>query len=80
MKKTLISIGIGAGVMYLMDPEHGEERRTRLCNKLSAMLPKTREALHTKVDAISTKADSLAADAVTTVGSIIEHAPATEEK
>lgn len=65
MKKTLLSIGIGAGIMYLFDPELGEVRRSILRDKLRGVAPKTADAVHSKVEALSTKTHDLtdAADA-----------------
>ena len=74
MKKTLLTIGIGAGLMYLFDPQHGSSRRSRLLDKIQGVLPKTTEAVNSKVNALgskasefTTRADDLAADAVTTM-------------
>lgn len=74
MKKTLFTIGLGAGLMYLFDPQHGNERRTQLIDKLQGVLPKTAEAVSSKVSALGTKAtdlttraDDMAAEAVTTL-------------
>ena len=75
MKKTLICMGIGAGIMYLLDPELGEVRRSVLRDKLAGRLPRTSDAIQSKADAIAAKADNLAtqadeaaADAITNVG------------
>jgi hypothetical protein len=35
MKKTLFCMGVGAGLMYLLDPELGEVRRSLLRDRLS---------------------------------------------
>ncbi|HEX8235470.1 MAG TPA: hypothetical protein VF600_05900 [Abditibacteriaceae bacterium] len=62
MKKTLFSIGIGAGLMYLFDPELGEIRRSMLRDRLSGLsgrMPKTSEALHDKAEALAAQADDL---------------------
>ena len=59
MKRTLISIGIGAGLMYLFDPELGEVRRSMLADKFQGALPQTQEALASKVEAVSAKATEL---------------------
>ncbi len=71
MKKTLICAGIGAGLMYLLDPELGEIRRSMLKDKLSGRLPKTTDAVVAKADALvarvdeaASKADETAADAI----------------
>lgn len=71
MKKTLICAGIGAGLMYLLDPELGEIRRSMLKDKLSGRLPKTTDAVVAKADAlvarvdeVASKADETAADAI----------------
>jgi hypothetical protein len=73
MKKTLITMGLGAGVMYLFDPEHGEQRRAQLRGKLAEMLPKTREAVHAKADHLGAathnlteKVDAMASEAIAT--------------
>ena len=74
MKKTLLTIGIGAGLMYLFDPKHGSERRAQLLDKIQGTLPKTAEAVTSKVSALGSKAtdltahaDDIAADAVSTI-------------
>ncbi len=71
MKKTLLTLGIGAGLMYLFDPELGEVRRSMLQDKLSGRMPNTVDAVHAKaeevhakVSEVATKADAAAADAI----------------
>jgi methyl-accepting chemotaxis protein len=62
MKRTLLSVGIGAGLMYLFDPELGEVRRSILRDKLSGLsgrMPKTSEAIHDKAEALAAQADDL---------------------
>jgi methyl-accepting chemotaxis protein len=62
MKRTLLSIGIGAGLMYLFDPELGEIRRSMLRDRLSGLsgrMPKTSEAIHDKAEALAAQADDL---------------------
>jgi hypothetical protein len=75
MKKTLVLVGLGAGFMYLLDPDHGERRRAQLREQLTGLLPKTSDAIHAKADALASKADdltahvdNLAAETITTVG------------
>lgn len=79
MKRGLAFIGIGAGLMYLFDPAHGEERRNALRDKFSGLLPKTTDAIATKAEIISTKAhdlttkaDDAAAEAITTMAPALE--------
>ena len=74
MKKTLLTMGIGAGLMYLFDPKHGSERRAQLLDKIQGTLPKTAEAVTSKVNALGSKAtdltahaDDIAAEAVATI-------------
>jgi hypothetical protein len=71
MKRSLALMGIGAGLMYLFDPEMGEVRRGMLKDRLQEMLPQTGEVLHEKVDAVASKAadltqhaDAIAADKI----------------
>lgn len=75
MKRSLALIGIGAGLMYLFDPEMGEVRRGMLRDRLQELLPETGEALHEKVDAVAAKAadlthqaDAMAADKIQAAG------------
>jgi hypothetical protein len=75
MKKTLISMVMGAGVMYLFDPMHGQERRTQVRGKLADLLPKTRQAVHDKAGAVEVaaqdltiKVDEKAAEVISSVG------------
>ena len=75
MKKTLALIGIGAGLMYLFDPELGAVRRDLLKDRLQELLPETGDALHEKVDAVAAKAsefthkaDVIAAEKINSVG------------
>ena len=74
MKKTLITVGIGAGLMYLLDPELGEIRRSMLKDKLRGRLPKTADALHDKKGAVATKAHELVTQADDKAAEAIEHA------
>lgn len=71
MKKVLAFMGLGAGLMYLFDPELGEIRRSMLQDKLSGRLPNTVDAVHAKaeevhakVGEIAHKADEAAADVI----------------
>lgn len=74
MKKTLLCAGIGAGLMYLLDPELGEIRRSMLKDKLSGRLPKTTDAVVAKADALVAKVDEVAAKADETAAEAISHA------
>ena len=59
MKRVLISMGIGAGLMYLFDPELGEVRRSMLQDKFQGAMPQTQESLASKVEAVAAKASAL---------------------
>lgn len=79
MKKLLFTLGLGAGVMYFLDPELGEIRRSMLMDKLQGKLPKTVDALahkaevvHAKVEDVAARADEAVADAVENVGSSVD--------
>lgn len=76
MKKTLFSLGIGAGLMYLFDPELGEIRRSMLRDRLSewsGRMPKTSEAIHEKAEAITATAEDLATRVDETVAEAIDN-------
>ena len=84
MKKTLFAMTVGAGLMYLFHPEHGGGRRARLRDTLRSRFPQTRDAMHDKADAVlakaedlNTRADSLAAEAIASVGPNAADAPST---
>ncbi len=82
MKRNLALIGIGAGLMYLFDPELGAVRRDLLKDRLQELLPETGDALHEKVDAVAAKASEFThkADAVAAekINSIAEDKLETE--
>ena len=44
MKKTLFLVGIGASLMYFLDPELGEIRRGMLREKFEGVMPETKDA------------------------------------
>jgi hypothetical protein len=75
MKRALICAGLGAGLMYLLDPEHGGERRAQLRDKVQGLLPRTSDAITEKAQSISmhaidltARADEKAAEVITTAG------------
>lgn len=78
MKKTIICMGLGAGLMYLFDPEMGGVRRDMLKDKLQGVMPQTKDALSSQTDAVVAKAstltgtaDSKAAETIHSVGGAI---------
>ena len=75
MKKTLLSIGIGAGIMYLLDPELGEVRRSILRDRLRGIAPKTSAAVHDKAETLSASAHGFAAKADERAAEAIEAIP-----
>lgn len=71
MKRSLICMGIGAGLMYLFDPDMGEVRRGMLQDRFQELMPQTNEALASKVGEVAEHAgeitervDSMAAEKV----------------
>lgn len=71
MKRSLICMGIGAGLMYLFDPDMGEVRRGMLQERFQELMPQTNDALSSKVgevaehaDDLTERVDSMAAEAV----------------
>ena len=71
MKRSLVCMGIGAGLMYLLDPELGEVRRSMLRDRFQELLPQTNDALMSKAEEVAErasklteKADSMAAETV----------------
>ena len=75
MKKTLLSIGIGAGIMYLLDPELGPVRRSMLADKLRGVAPRTSDAVAHKAEALSAKAHDLSEQADARAAEAIESLP-----
>jgi hypothetical protein len=75
MKKGIVLMGVGAGLMYLFDPEQGEARRAQLAEKFTGLLPQTKEAIDAKAEAITTqastlaeKADAMASEKISAIG------------
>ena len=75
MKKGLFLMGIGAGLMYLLDPEKGGTRRAQLRDCFESFMPQTKDALSSKVEEVAAKAheitekvDSVAAEKVENLG------------
>ena len=71
MKRSLALMGIGAGLMYLLDPELGPVRRSMLRDRFQELLPQTNDALAHKASEvaerageITERADTLAADTI----------------
>lgn len=82
MKKGIVLLGIGASLMYFLDPEMGEVRRGMLRDKFEGLMPETKDALSSKADEVAAKAaeitekvDHKAAETIQTLGS--ETAPDT---
>jgi hypothetical protein len=74
-EKSIFCVGIGAGLMYLFDPELGEVRRGLLMDKLQGVLPRTKDAISSRADAVvakagelTEKADSVAAETIQSLG------------
>ncbi len=76
MKKSIVLMGIGASLMYFLDPEMGEVRRGMLRDKFEGLMPETKDALASKADEVAAKvseitekADHKAAETIHTLGS-----------
>lgn len=72
MKKALAFMGIGAGLMYLFDPAHGEERRGQIKEKFAGMMPQTKDALSAKTEAVAAKVDELTTQVDTVAAQKVE--------
>ncbi|MBV9865107.1 MAG: YtxH domain-containing protein [Abitibacteriaceae bacterium] len=72
MKKAIAFMGIGAGLMYLFDPTHGEERRGQLKEKFAGMMPQTKDALSAKTEAVAAKVDELTSQVDTVAAQKVE--------
>jgi hypothetical protein len=69
MKKAIVCMGIGAGLMYFCDPELGWVRRGLLMDRLKGTLPQTSEAVFAKAGEIAEKADNVTAETIESLGS-----------
>ena len=76
MKRAIICVGLGAGLMYLFDPQQGSDRRSSLRDLLRGKLPQTSEAVHAKADQLAAKADDLTAKVDEVAADVIAHAGA----
>lgn len=68
-------MGIGAGLMYLLDPELGPVRRSMLKDRFQELMPQTNDALAHKASEvaerateITERADAAAADTIQSLG------------
>jgi uncharacterized membrane protein len=60
----LSSAGLGAGLMYILDPNHGRRRRALLRDKLNSAAKKASQAVEVTARDLSNRAQGLAAEAV----------------
>lgn len=74
MKRALFCVGLGAGLMYLFDPQNGSDRRSSLRDLLRGKLPQTSEAVHAKADQLAAKADDLTHKVDEVAADVIAHA------
>src|SRR5918996_1274455 len=62
-------IGLGATLMYLVDPDRGKRRRARMRDKLSSVTHKAPDAISATARDISNRMRGLAAQAASTFSS-----------
>jgi hypothetical protein len=63
ISRVLFFAGLGAALMYLFDPQHGENRRTQLRDQVVTLRDTLEGELDTRVPQVADKARSLAQDA-----------------
>jgi hypothetical protein len=80
MKKTLICAGLGAAAMYFLDPELGAVRRSIFMDKFGGALPKTKDALESKAEAVVAKASEVTEKVDSAAADKIEHLAADTVK
>ena len=62
-------LGIGAGLMYLLDPEKGNQRRALIRDKVGKLNRRTQETVGGKVKDISNRAQGMLHEAKSAFGS-----------
>src|SRR5512147_1225922 len=50
LKTLLVSMGLGAGLMYFFDPQHGERRRTMVRDKANSFVNNFNDSLDNAVE------------------------------
>jgi hypothetical protein len=55
----LCGVGIGAGLMYLFDPQGGNRRRALIRDKASSLSHKTKKAIEVKAEDLGNRAKGL---------------------
>lgn len=56
LKTLLVSLGLGAGLMYFMDPQHGERRRTMVREKANDFVNNINDSIDMAVENARTRA------------------------
>ena len=77
--KTLITFGLGALTMYLLDPDHGRRRRALLRDQFVHARRVVRERASGTARDLSNRAYGLAAEARRAVGAPLERESAPAE-
>ena len=61
IKTLLTSIGLGAGLMYFLDPQHGTRRRTMVVDRANRFVNNIDESIDIAVEDARTRAHDLVA-------------------
>ena len=77
MKRTLVTAALGAGAMYLLDPQHGRTRRAKLQDQLGALFRQGAREASRKSEYVGGRMEGLR-HAVSEVGSS-DAPPASDE-
>lgn len=64
-------LAIGAGLMYVLDPDRGKRRRDLIRRKVSDTVATAEDKLHESKEAITDRAQKLLHDAKSTIGAIV---------
>src|SRR5215213_803868 len=56
LKTLLVSIGLGAGLMYFMDPQHGNRRRAQVRNRANSLVNNLDDSIDTALQDMRNRA------------------------
>ncbi len=63
LKTLLVSMGIGAGLMYFFDPEHGERRRTMVRDRANSFVNDLDDSIDTAMQDVRNRARGILSEA-----------------
>src|SRR5512141_145467 len=68
LKTLLVSMGIGAGLMYFFDPQHGERRRTMVRDRANMLVNNMDDSIDMAVEDVRSRVRSVLSEMTARLG------------